>query len=222
MAKAFIFDMDGVIVDTERAWELYGDSFLLKLFGKEIREKVGDTVGMTINEEYAKAKEYGFFINKQKFIKIYDEKAKYVFSKAAITPDVDLLAKKLIEMKFKMGLVSSSRRVWINYLLPRLSFGENIEYIISINDQTDLKPKPFPDAYLEIIEKLKASPDTTIILEDSNRGIEAAKAAGAFTIGLTQDLVEGYTQEGANVYAGNMKDVIKLAKDFSAKIDGNF
>lgn len=210
----FIFDMDGVIVDTENAWELYGDSFLLKLFGKKIREKVGDTIGMTINEEYAKAVKYGFSMDKQRFIDLYDEKAKYVFSKATISPGVDLLAKVLTEMKFKIGLVSSSRGTWINYLLPRLSFGKNIEYIISINDRTDLKPKPSPDAYLEAIRKLGASPKTTIILEDSNRGITAAKASGAFTIAFTQNLVDGYKQIEGDAKANSMEEVIRITRDF--------
>jgi HAD superfamily hydrolase (TIGR01509 family) len=178
MEKAFVFDMDGVIVDTENAWELYGDSFLLKLFGKKIREKVGDVIGMTINEEYSRAVKYGFSMDKQQYIKLYDEKAKYVFSKAAITPDVNLLAEELIKMKFKIGLVSSSRRTWINYLLPRLNFGGKIDYIISVNDRTDLKPKPAPDAYLEAMKELGSIPQKTIILEDSNRGIQAAKSAG--------------------------------------------
>lgn len=214
MNKAFIFDMDGVIVDTENAWERYGDSFLLNLFGKEIREKVGDVIGLTINEEYSRAVECGFSMDKQKFIELYDKKAKYVFSKAKITSGVNLLAEQILEMGFKIGLVSSSRRAWINYLLPRLNFSKNIKYTISINDRMDLKPKPSSDAYLEAIKNLGASPEKTIILEDSNRGITAAKASGAFTIAFTQNLVQGYKQIDADVKANNMGEVVEIVKSY--------
>lgn len=213
MNRAFIFDMDGVIVDTENAWELYGDSFLLKLFGKEIRGKVGDAIGLTINEEYSRAIKCGFSMDKRKFNELYDEKAKYVFSKATITHGINLLTKQLMRMRFKIGLVSSSKKTWINYLLPRLSFSEDIKYIVSINDRTDLKPKPSPEAYLEAIRELGADPKMTIILEDSNRGIAAAKASGAFTIAFAQNLVKGYRQINADAKANNMEEVIEIVKN---------
>jgi len=50
----------------------------------------------------------------------------------------------------------------------------------------------------------------TIILEDSNPGIASAKAAGAFTIGLRQNLIDGYQQVGADAYANTIDEVIAL------------
>ena len=206
--------MDGVLIDTERTWVAQGNNDLVNLFGKEIAEKIGDTIGMTVNAVYEKAVNLGASIDYEEYLKIYDREAASVYAKSKITEGVGELAEKLIALNFKLGLVSSSRRIWINYMLPRLPFRDKLEQIISINDRPDLKPKPNPDGYLEAIQKLGAVPKTSIILEDSNSGIQAAKAAGAYVIAFQGNLVEGYEQKGADAYAGTMDDVIRLVEKF--------
>ena len=84
-----------------------------------------------------------------------------------------------------------------------------------LNERTDLKPKPEPDGYLEALKNLEADPKLSIILEDSNSGIQAAKASGAYVIGFKGNLVDGYVQKGADVYADTMQDVIKLVEAYS-------
>lgn len=212
MNKAFIFDMDGVIVDSENAWEKYAKGFFEQLVGSEIAEKVGDLIGMTVNEAYEKSVHYGLSMDKDIFVKAFDEKAAHVYSKASIAPGVSALVERLIKLGFKLGIVSSSRQNWIQHVLPRLSFRDKLEYVVSINDRSDLRPKPDPDAYLEAIKELRGNPQTTIILEDSNRGIQAARATGAYVIGFRQNLVPGYQQRGAHVCADKMEDVIKLVE----------
>lgn len=214
MNKAFIFDMDGVILDSENSWDKYGGNFLQNLLGKEITEKIGDTIGMTANTIYDIATKNGFSLNREEYFKLYDKKAAYVYSKSQLTPGIEKLVAKLISLGFKIGLVTSSRSIWANNVLPRLSFTDRINCFISINDRNDLRPKPAPDAYLEAIEKLGATPRSTIILEDSNSGIKAAKTSGAYTIGFRQNLVPGYVQEGADIYAENMGEVLSIVNKF--------
>jgi len=214
MNKAFIFDMDGVIVNSEQAWSKHGSNFLKELFGEEIAKKIGDPIGMTVNTIYGIAAQNGFSMDKNKYLEIYDKQAAHIYSKANITEGVEKLAQALLKSGYKMGLVSSSRLKWINHVLPKLSFGKHFEHIISVNDRPDLKPKPNPGSYLETIAKLEASPKTTIILEDSNSGIKAAKLSGAFTIGFNQNLIPGYKQNGADIYANNMFEVVKIIQSF--------
>lgn len=122
---------------------------------------------------------------------------------------------KLKELNFRLGLVSSSPRKWIDYLLPRLSFSDKLEQIISLNERPDLKPKPEPDGYLEALDNLEADPQLSLILEDSNSGIQSAKASGAYVIAFRGNLVDGYSQKGADTYADTMDDVIKLVEAYS-------
>ena len=211
-AKAFLFDMDGVLIGTERLWEKYEDESLLQLFGKEILEKIGCMIGMSINTAYEKAIFYGAKTDYEEYLRLYNEKAAFIYSKASVTEGVERLAKELISLDFKLGLVSSSPREWIDYLLPKLSFKDKLEEIISLNDRPDLKPKPEPDGYLEALTSLKADPKLSIVLEDSNPGIQAAKASGAYVIGFKGNLLQGYVQQGADVCAETMDEVIELIR----------
>src|SRR3989344_7306752 len=122
MNKAFIFDMDGVIVDSENVWMRYEKSFLNEIFGEEIAEKIGDTIGSTIYEIYDTAAKYGFSMDKEQYTKLYDQQAAFIYSKADITLGIEKLAEYLTSQRFKLGVVSSSRTAWINQVIPRLDF----------------------------------------------------------------------------------------------------
>ncbi len=214
MSLAFIFDMDGVIVNSEQAWRAYGADFLPRLFGEEIAQKVGDTIGLTVDQEYALAAQYGFSMDICEYYERFDAQAFAIYDQANISEGLDELVHTLVSLNFKFGLVSSSRRPWIEKVLTRLPYRDRFDYVVSLNDRPDLRPKPEPDGYVEAMRELAVRPERTIILEDSNSGIRAAKAAGALTIGLRQNLVGGYVQAGADVYADTMLDVIKLVETF--------
>lgn len=204
--------MDGVLVDSENEWSK--TNFLYKIFGKEICQKIGNTIGMTVTEEYEKAVNFGFTMNKDTFLHLYDEEASLVYAKANVTEGIAKLVDKLSFLNFKLGLVSSSRKFWIDQLLSRLSFKNSFDVIISV-DQLGLKPKPHPEGYKRAMKNLGAKPETTVILEDSNSGIQAAKAAGAYTIGFRKNLVPGYKQKGADIYADSCNKVIQIIERLS-------
>lgn len=213
MNKAFIFDMDGVMIDSEKAWVKYDNDFLYKLLGKKLAKKIGDTIGVSVRVIYEKAKALGLEMPREEFQSAYDKTAFSVYDKATITPEIDSLVDFLIKNNFRLGLVSSSAMSWIGKVLPRISFADKLESIISLNDRLDLKPKPNLDGYIATMRNLGSGPRSTIILEDSNSGISAAKASGAFTIAFTQNLVEGYKQIDADSKANNMEEVIKIIKN---------
>ncbi len=214
MNKAFIFDMDGVMVDSEKAWVKYDNDFLYKLLGKKLAKKIGDTIGVSVRAIYEKARTLGLEMPRGKFQSAYDKTASSVYDKATITPEIDSLVDFLIKNNFRLGLVSSSAVSWIGKVLPRISFADKLESIISLNDRLDLKPKPNPDGYIETMRNLGSSPNSTIILEDSNSGITAAKASGAFTIAFTQNLVDSYKQIEGDAKADNIEEVIGIVKRY--------
>ena len=212
MNKAFIFDMDGVIVDSERAWVKFESDFLNKLLGKELSQQVGETIGVTVNVVYDRVKALGFRMSREDFQKAYNKAAFHVYDKATISLGIEELASFLISNNFKLGLLSSSARSWIGKVLPRLTFRSSFESVISLNERLYLKPKPSPDGYIETMNNLGSSPKSTIILEDSNTGIKAAKASGAFTIAFSGNLVPGYKQAEADSHANTMQEVIGIIK----------
>lgn len=218
MTKAFIFDMDGVIINSEESWHHYLDNVWTELIGPETASVFRFPVGMTPTSIYNEAVKHGSKVSEEQFYKQFNEIAEKVYRDSPFTGGIDELGNFLVSREYKIGLVSSSPKAWIDKVLERLSFKEHISSIVSINDRPELKPKPHPGSYIETIDQLGASSDTTIILEDSNSGIQAAKAAGAFTIGLTAHLLPTYTQHGADIYAHTVDDVKKIVAEFDDRL----
>lgn len=202
--------MDGVLVDSEQMWHKHGKKFLTNLFSEEILHKMGELTGVSIDKEYELATSYGFDMGKDEFYRQYDEQAILIYAKSKITEDIDILLPALKEKGYKLGIVSSSRKIWINQVLPRISSKDLFDYVLSLNERKDLRPKPYPDGYYEAIKSLNASSKTTVILEDSNSGIKAAKAAGAFTIAFTQHLIPDYVQIDADSKAKDVSEILEI------------
>lgn len=222
MQKAFVFDMDGVIIDSERLWSNnpLNEQFIIDLFGEKIYDVIKDEMMGGDSETWYKiAIKHGFTMELNEYYRAWDTHMKSFYPYVPITEGVDLLVSYLVSSDFRIALVSSSRMNWINEVLPRLSFRKHIEYITSVNDREDLRGKPAPDGYIDAIKHLDSTPERTIILEDSNRGIKAAKASGGFTIGFSGNLLDGYEQEGADAYAKTMPDVVSLVKEWGNSHD---
>lgn len=188
-----------------------------EVFGREIADKLGSTIGQSIDNIYHLSKAAGANIAKHELEEMFFDLAEDIYETAPITDGVGRLAKLLKELGYRIGIVSASPMVWINPVVRRLPFENDIELIVSLHERSDLGHKPAPDGYLEAIRFLKASPGTAIVLEDSNSGIKSAKASGAFTIGLRQNLISGYKQQGADASADTIDDVIKLVRQRSTE-----
>ena len=212
MKKAFLFDMDGVIVNSEQIWENISDNFTEKIYGKIIKEKIGDLTGVSIDREYELATSHGFTMDKTKFVEIYDRQAMEVYKAADITKGLEKLLTFLKYNNFVIGIVSSSRKVWIEAALSKMHFRDRFDYILSLS-KVGLPSKPSPEGYIRAMKDLEVTPENTIILEDSNSGITSAKNAGAFTIAFTELLVGDYKQIQGDATAHTMEDVMKIVKN---------
>lgn len=216
--KAFIFDVDGVIIDTESQWEEAKKEMFTDLFGEKIYRKLGITIGTNIDDIYKEAKNLGATASKDEYRKRFFSFAPKIYETAPITNGIEDLCKVLAELNYVIAAVSASPKDWIDRALDRLSFKKEFKLVLSLDDRPDLPHKPAPDGYVEAIKELGSSPNETIVLEDSNAGIASAKAAGAYTIGLRQNLVDGQSQTGADIYASNLEEVIKIVRNKKIKI----
>lgn len=216
MNKAFIFDLDGVLIDDERIWEEEKAKLYLKVFGQEVANRLSSTLGLNMEAIHERAVGCGSQIDKKTFIDAFYAIAPEIYRTAPLTKGLDTLAAFLKSQNYRIGVVSASPLSWITTVTKRLSFENDIALIISLHERQDLSHKPAPDGYLEAMQSLEASPESTIVLEDSNAGIASAKASGAFTIGLQQNLADRYSQTGADAYAATANDVIGLTKRYRA------
>lgn len=203
--------MDGLLVDSENAWIDHESDFLERIMGKEISSIVGDTTGVSTAVIHERAKAAGFNMSLEDFTDEISKVAFTVYDKARITPNINKLGNFLLKNNFKLAIVSASHRSWIDKVLPRLSFKDDLT-ILSLAERIDLKHKPNPDGYLEMMKILNVTPDRTIVLEDSNLGIKAGLSSGAYTIALSQNLIPGYDQIKANANCKSILDVIEIIK----------
>lgn len=205
--RLFVFDMDGVLVASEKSWIEDEADFYVKLFGPVIAREIGDMVGVSIEDIYEKAKALGTRVTHEEYSWKSDEAAMRVYNRCPISEGADELADYLVKHDWKIALLSSSPMHWIEKVTSRLSWREKIAMVLSLNAHEELRPKPAPDGYLHLLKTLHADAKQSIALEDSNPGIASARTAGLFTIGYREHLPVGYEQKGADVTADTISKV---------------
>lgn len=206
----FVFDMDGVLVTSEKAWVETEPRMLVDMFSAEIVKDIGDTIGISMGQIYEKAITLGSRMGKAEYDRLYNEAAMRVYGKCAISEGTDELVAYLSAHGWTIALLSSSPMLWINQVLDRIPWRNKLAIVLSVNEYHELRPKPYPDGYQYILQKIGVSAESTVALEDSNPGIKSAKTAGFFTIGYREHLPDGYEQHGADIPAENMKDVLAI------------
>lgn len=210
MNRLFVFDMDGVLVASEKAWVETEPRMLEDMFGKEIARSIGDTIGISMGQIYEKAVALGSRMDKKEFDRRYNEAALRVYGRCAISAGTDELVAYLLTNKWSLALLSSSPMCWIDQILPRLSWRDRLAAVLSLNEHHELRAKPHPDGYQYLLRQAGATAQSSVAIEDSNPGIQSAKGAGLFTIGYREHLPDKYEQHGADITAEYMKDVLAI------------
>ena len=181
MIKAVIFDMDGVIIDSE--------PFHYKVFKKYIKDKFDLTIsdaeystfiGTTNQYIYGALQEkYNFSGNIDTFIEEYEEKClQFLLTATTECPikGVDVLVKNIHQNKFKLALASSSPKKVIEIILDMFKLTNYFD--VQVSGQDVENSKPAPDIFLRAAQLLGVSPAECLVFEDSRNGVVAAKAAG--------------------------------------------
>ncbi|WP_100406994.1 HAD family hydrolase [Bacillus solitudinis] len=189
--KAFIFDMDGVIIDSEPL-HFKVDLETLEFFGVTLtKDELEKYVGMTNPEMWGRIKQ------KFKVDQSIDEIIDFQLSKKlAILDEVTIepingirdLIEEIQTLNIPIGLASSSPREFIEKVLSKFNLTHYFSCIIS-GEEVE-KGKPDPAVYLETARLLGVEPQSCYVLEDSRNGVIAAKAAGMSCIGY-QNLNSG-------------------------------
>jgi HAD superfamily hydrolase (TIGR01509 family) len=185
MVIAVIFDMDGVIIDSEKYWGKADFPFLKSLIPSWDWDKHQKIIGISISDIYPLLKsKFNIKIDKKGFVKTYHNVANEIYKdKVSLMPGFLDFIKALKREDFKTALASSSPPSWINIVTNRFNISKFFDKIVS-SYNLDFTGKPEPDIFLYTAKKLNMKPDNCVVIEDSENGVASAKAASMKCIGF--------------------------------------
>lgn len=180
--KAVIFDMDGVIVDSEAQWKSLEAAYFRELAPSWTAEHDERAVGLGVEDLHRfLVKEFEVAITKNEFLDHCDVTARKVYEQRVDCAEGFLdLARELKHGGVKTAIASSSPAHWIKMVVDRFALSPLLDAVVSADDVGG-RTKPQPDIYLEAAARLRVPTVECLAIEDSSIGLLAAKRAGMKT-----------------------------------------
>lgn len=181
--EAVIFDMDGVLVDSEPLHMIAIQKVLKKIGYVYSLKELERFIGVRdIDMWHTLIRERQMQITAEILTDMRLEIADEVFNRETIRPVVGIpeFMSAIRAKGLKMGIATSTARSNAEFLLRLLGFEELFDVIVTGSDIQ--QPKPNPEPYLKAAMLLGVAPQGCLAVEDSTHGIRAAKAAGCYTI----------------------------------------
>jgi HAD superfamily hydrolase (TIGR01509 family) len=187
--QAVIFDMDGVLIDSEPIhYEV--ENRIYDLLGIEVTDEIHlNYLGTSNDFMYSDLKSrFNLAASVDELIKFDDDyRCEYLKNLEVVDLNNGVLD-LLIELKaegLKLAVATSSSPDIANVLLERCGIKSFFDIIVTTSDSG--KSKPAPDVYLLAAERLGVIPEDCIVFEDSPNGLSAAKSADMYCIVIQND-----------------------------------
>ena len=212
--KAVIFDLDGVLIKTEKLhFMLYGvtlQKFNLKLTKKDYNKFFSGKKTKEAFETYLRYKKKK--INSKTItmlIRFFRKMKGNILSKklknyVKLREGTYQLLKRL-KKKYKLALATSTIKRFTDLIINGFELRRYFDVVIYAENVK--KGKPCPKVYLKAAEKLKVNPKDCIVIEDSEAGIEAAKKAGMVCIAIKDPELGKRKLSKADYIIKNFKEI---------------
>lgn len=194
-----LFDLDGVILDTEGSytafWDDYGSRhFSEKDFGVKIK---GQTLVKILGDYFPEENERKAITDA---INDFERKMSYPF-----VPGVENYIKSLKSNGIRTAVVTSSNLLKMeNVYRCHPGFREMFDMILTSEDFSESKPSPY--CYLKAMRLFGAGPEDCVVFEDSLAGLQSARASGAFVTALTTTNPEEVVRNYADLVIRDFND----------------
>ncbi|TDE44468.1 HAD family hydrolase [Flavobacterium rhamnosiphilum] len=224
MIQTVIFDMDGVIVDTEPVHRYAYFKQFNELNITVTEEMYTSFTGFSTRNTFQKLKEV-FVIEHE--VEDLIQRKRNIFNDAfdskadlELLEGVENLIKELHENGMQLILASSASKVTIERVFSRFKLHDYFTHVVSGEDFPKSKPHP---AIFEHAASLSVAPkESCIVIEDSTNGIKAAKAAGILCVGYNSIHSEAQDLSEADVVINHFNELgFDAVKNIDSKLRNN-
>jgi HAD superfamily hydrolase (TIGR01509 family) len=183
LIEAVVFDLDGVLVDSEQVWDEVRREYVISKGGRWTDRAQRDMMGMS-SVEWSRyvAEELGVDETPEQISKDIAGRVGDVYREALpLLPGAREAVERLAE-RWPLAIASSSNREIIDLVLEAGDLGRFFKATVSSEEVG--AGKPAPDVYLEAARRLEVEPGDCAAIEDSHNGIRSAKSAGMRVIAI--------------------------------------
>jgi HAD superfamily hydrolase (TIGR01509 family) len=206
--RAFLFDFDGLILDTETAsragwrwlYEQHGhelpDDLWITVVGThgswDVMGHLEELLGAPLDRELWNARRYEHELS--------------LLEAEELRPGILEYLDYARTHGIARAIVSSATRRWIDMHLERLEQAVGWDAIVTA-DRDAARAKPNPTMYLEALGLLGVAAEEAVVFEDSPNGVRAAKAAGIFVVGVPNEVTRAAGLEEADLVVDSLADL---------------
>lgn len=206
---AILFDFDGVLVDTEMlhaaAWNKTLQPHQLSFTENEWRKNYIGRKDRDFLRELEKAHEHS--LSAEQTERAITEKIQsyltLIHERVPVYPHVDETLAKLF-LTHRLSLVTGSNLPEVEHIFALRSWKKYFQPVITARDVKFGKPDP--EGYLKAVAALQLKAEDCVVVEDSPRGIQAAKNAGIYCIGITNNY-QPADIPGADAYISSLQEL---------------
>lgn len=182
--KAIVFDMDGLMLNTEDIFDISGRQLLERRGMQMTKEIHHSMLGRRPNEAFQALKDLTGITDS---IDDLQQETKQLFADVAkhhlnTMPGLFELLDRIEELGIPKAVATSSPRAYLQDMLNQFELLPRFQFALTAEDVTH--GKPHPEIYQQAMRQLNVQPAETLVLEDSETGTKAAAAAGAFAVSV--------------------------------------
>jgi HAD superfamily hydrolase (TIGR01509 family) len=183
---AVVFDLDGVIVDSEHVWDSAREALARERGGRWHEQAQRDMMGMSSTEWSRYMHDViGLKDSPEEISAEIVRRLEATYREELPLIDGALEAVARLAERWPLGLASSSNRPIIDLVLELSSLDRFFRATVSSEEVA--RGKPSPDVYIEAARRLGSDPEETAAIEDSRNGILSARAAGMRVVAIPNE-----------------------------------
>lgn len=213
--KAILFDSDGTLFMSEyrqaKVWKNILDDYNIEIPKEDYLLYAGKTSEQI---EEIIIRKHNLKIYGGELVKRRDEEMLKLYGEDGL--ELMPCAREAVEFfhkhpNIKIALCTNGGKEEMEVKLKRNGFDKYFSLVIT---KTDVKrPKPAPDIYLAAMDKLKVKPKECLVIEDTEHGLKAAKASGAYCFVVPNSFADGHDFTKADKILTSLRDLVKFFKE---------